>query len=582
MQKNIITNKITPCCGLPFSVVYWWVSNLTLNSEADRSFVLSQINQNGTIGIDGWKVLINSGTLEADASLTKAKFLEWFDCGKQPNCEQLKLIIEGFKVGNWKPEKQIINNEIFVNSEINILNNVNKETGKYIDHSSGNTINHEIHTTTDFIPLIDGVHYSFGKFFTNSFFAFYDENKVFVADTRSQNRIFDFKLPQGARFVRLSYLSANENDVYLVAKTDIVSDNWGVDILQNIKFDEGFYVSQTSGGNQEAGWTAVSDFIPILPKNAYGINPSTYQQFAFYDENLQYLTNDFSANNKKDFIVPDNAYYFRMTVNIADLGVNYLKLKNPKFINKYIEIGKEKTDFNTITDAINYANSTGEVHTINIGKGIYYEALKNYIFPHLFFGEKGKTIISDVNDTTQKWEVLQVATGYFEGIYFKREGGGYAVHVDYAGMGVAEFFNCRIESAYGSAIGHGQQQDQSVKFRNCQIIQRVAEGSTGIIYTHNAVNENVTGGNIEFWNCEIDGFDRIVRIDDANQIYGNDSGSVGRFKPLFVGNNFRSKNYGVQLDLRNGSKTTYAGAIIGRIVLDERSHGNNIASLNAI
>ena len=350
--------------------------------------------------------------------------------------------------------------------------------------------------------------------------------------------------------------------------------------LQNIKFDEGFYVSQSSGGNQESSWTTVSDFIPILPKQAFGINPNTYQQFAFYDKNLQYLPNDFSANNKKDFIAPDNAYYFRMTVNISDLGVNYLKLKNPKFINNYIEIGKEKTDFETIQDAINYANGTGEVHTINIGKGIYHEELTNLVLPHLFFGEKNKTIISDINDTDQKWETLKVATGYFEGVYFKREGGGYAVHADYSGVGVAEFFNCRIESAYGSAIGHGQQQNQSVKFRNCQIIQRVTEAFTGIIYMHNAVDKNVTGGSIEFWNCEVDGFDRIVRIDDSNQIYGDGQGALGRFKPLFVGNNFRSKNHAKELDLRNGGQPTATGAIIGNIVIDERSYGNNVSELN--
>ena len=105
MQKNSITNKITPCCGLPFSVIYWWVKNLTLNSEADRQFILSKISQNGIISIDAWKVLINSGTLEVDASLTKAEFLEWFDCVRQPNCEQLKLIIEGFVIGNYsEPE----------------------------------------------------------------------------------------------------------------------------------------------------------------------------------------------------------------------------------------------------------------------------------------------------------------------------------------------------------------------------------------------------------------------------------------------------------------------------------------------
>ena len=101
MKKNIITNKITPCCGLPFSVTYWWVSNLTLNSESDRQFILSKISQIGVISIDAWKVLINSGTLEADASLTKAEFLAWFDCERQPSCEQLKLIIEGYKMGSW-------------------------------------------------------------------------------------------------------------------------------------------------------------------------------------------------------------------------------------------------------------------------------------------------------------------------------------------------------------------------------------------------------------------------------------------------------------------------------------------------
>ena len=106
MQKNSITNKITPCCGLPFSVIYWWVSNLTLNSESDRQFILSKISQNGTISIDGWKVLINSGTLEADASLTKSEFLAWFDCGNQPNCEQLKVLIEGFVITNFDAYKQ--------------------------------------------------------------------------------------------------------------------------------------------------------------------------------------------------------------------------------------------------------------------------------------------------------------------------------------------------------------------------------------------------------------------------------------------------------------------------------------------
>ena len=77
MKKDIITNKISPCCCLPFSIAYWWVSNLELNSQNDRKFILSQLRQDGSMSTNGWKTLINSGTLEIDANLTKSKFLEW-------------------------------------------------------------------------------------------------------------------------------------------------------------------------------------------------------------------------------------------------------------------------------------------------------------------------------------------------------------------------------------------------------------------------------------------------------------------------------------------------------------------------
>ena len=165
MQKNIITNKITPCCGLPFSVIYWWVSNLTLNSESDRQFILSKISQNGTISIDGWKVLVNSGTLEADASLTKAEFLAWFDCGKQPTCEQLKLIIEGFKISNWSAFYDSVDalNLAFEELENKLklkYNNVSEAEAvdviQRIDQFTGENVNYR--ETTD-INEVDGVVY---------------------------------------------------------------------------------------------------------------------------------------------------------------------------------------------------------------------------------------------------------------------------------------------------------------------------------------------------------------------------------------------------------------------------------------
>lgn len=165
MQKNSITNKMTPCCGLPFSVVYWWISNLTLNSESDRQFILSKISQNGTISIDGWKVLVNSGTLEADASLTKTEFLAWFDCGKQPTCEQLKLIIEGFKISNWSAFYNSVDelnlafeelenklklkyNNITESDAIDIIQRVDQFTGENVNYK-------EVTTWYDGTPMTD-------------------------------------------------------------------------------------------------------------------------------------------------------------------------------------------------------------------------------------------------------------------------------------------------------------------------------------------------------------------------------------------------------------------------------------------
>ena len=122
MQKNSITNKITPCCGLPFSVMYWFIQNITLSSETDRSFIFSKLRTDGSLPVNAWTVLINSGTLETDAGLNKQQFLEIFNCRKKPTCAELKLIIEGFKVGNWTPETEFPPNIALIDAVINGIN----------------------------------------------------------------------------------------------------------------------------------------------------------------------------------------------------------------------------------------------------------------------------------------------------------------------------------------------------------------------------------------------------------------------------------------------------------------------------
>ena len=73
----------------------------------------------------------------------------WFDCGKQPKCEQLKLIIEGFKIGNWTPETELPSNiqiggrnYFGFNKGINFkINNIDKSINGYVcNYESGNML----------------------------------------------------------------------------------------------------------------------------------------------------------------------------------------------------------------------------------------------------------------------------------------------------------------------------------------------------------------------------------------------------------------------------------------------------------
>ena len=194
MQKNIITNKITPCCGLPFSVVYWWVSNLTLNSEADRQYLLTQISQNGVLSIDGWKVLVNSGTLETDASLTKAEFLAWFNCGKQPTCEQLKLIIEGYKLGVWVGD---LNEISFVNvlGVLKITDTTPTAQGLYILYDIGTYTN-----LGGLVATTEKLNYAYFNGTTWSLIAVEIPNSVVLDEQIKEMLLSESYMPQSATY----------------------------------------------------------------------------------------------------------------------------------------------------------------------------------------------------------------------------------------------------------------------------------------------------------------------------------------------------------------------------------------------
>lgn len=113
LDKNSILDKITPCCALPFSVMYWFLENVTLLDNTDlnlRNYLVNSIQQNGVLKAEAWKVFAENVVLEPNAVITRSDLLIWLDGQKKPTCDQLRLIITESDFGNWTPPFNIPEN----------------------------------------------------------------------------------------------------------------------------------------------------------------------------------------------------------------------------------------------------------------------------------------------------------------------------------------------------------------------------------------------------------------------------------------------------------------------------------------
>ena len=300
MQKNSITNKITPCCGLPFSVMYWWVSNLTLNTPADRQYILSQISQNGTLSIDGWKALINSGTLEEDAALTKVEFLDWFNCKRKPSCEQLKLIIEGFKVGNWTPETELPPNIALIDAVINgqnINGNVytKEQTDDKISDGFVSGIKGEAIPTTD-PPETGFYRYIVHEAGTYTNFVDSGANPIVVNSADLDDNLVYLEVTDGVAKKILKPMNIADGSVTPEKTTFIRQGVFpiGKNILNPANKQLLKFLYPTTGQPFDASWAEMFWMIPIKKSTEYSF--SNAYQVAWYDENQNLIGSVMSAS----------------------------------------------------------------------------------------------------------------------------------------------------------------------------------------------------------------------------------------------------------------------------------------------
>jgi hypothetical protein len=324
MQKNSITNKITPCCGLPFSVMYWWIMNLTLNSENDREFILSKISQGGTISIEAWKVLINSGTLETDAVLTKAEFLQLFDCGRQPKCNELKIIIESFKVGNYNPADEIPPNMIqFI--EQTVKDNIGMISGGWtaqIEEPTVTLSNGDNVVVRKVVGYVGGtgdlpteLEANIGKY--------YAKNGGFTTDINEASSI-SLGLAKYVKKIDVKTLVGIER---------------GVNLADLSKIQNGYYYSYQTGSKIANSNYSALGLIEIEPNTEYQV-PNTYtDQTAFFDANENYISGIAQVNpTTQKFTTPSNAFFIGVSAKPHQVDTLILA-KSINFPNYYIPFG---------------------------------------------------------------------------------------------------------------------------------------------------------------------------------------------------------------------------------------------------
>lgn len=481
-----------------------------------------------------------------------------------------------------------------LNLSNDILPTVRLIDGFYIDHSSGQLLVGGTYYTTDFIKNEQNNIYEILKGLDNIQLAFYDVNKVFINDlkTYSVNNIHSFfNLP--AEYFRISFKKTDIQSIHILFskfEENIIDElkNQYVNLITN--YTPNTYINQNNGGLTPAAGFSSSNFIRVSEGKTYRI-PSGYCQYAFYDLNFKYITNTQSADGVRLNVQAPQDGYIRLSFADADLPTRYFKLISnvaPIILDRnIITVRKTGGDFNSIKKAYDFANTRGVRQYIEIDNGEWEENLEFITGSgHNFIGDSKQGCI--IFNQGKLMDILKVKAGFnFENITFDQRYGGYAVHPDYGGEGLIEFLNCKFLTKYGSAIGAGSADGQTLRINRCEIHQIGSYNPTGVLYWHNsvAVNNNSKKQRLEVLFSEIYSANGTppLRIDDANSIYGDKTGNNASI--MFAHNTLYAvgttpNNSDHNIDLRGHYAVPIVGNIVGCIKVDPQSTGNNLSKLN--
>ncbi len=168
-------------------------------------------------------------------------------------------------------------------------------------------------------------------------------------------------------------------------------------------------------------------------------------------------------------------------------------------------------------DYIENLSLIGSTATIIIGENVTETKIISYDddYYHPPMEVSGNAIFANIQFLALRPEIPKSSKSKFQ---------TYAVHIDFPGEGKIIFQDCVLFSAFNSGVGIGTHENQTIQFSSTMIM--TDEQNSSAFYAHNNIASDVKNQNII-----IDGatlyseYSHGLRIDDANQFFGNSYGN---------------------------------------------------------
>ncbi|MFX5094579.1 hypothetical protein ABTC58_08595 [Acinetobacter baumannii] len=231
----------------------------------------------------------------------------------------------------------------------NIFDKSTATAGKYVIYTSGGLGGNPAYSASDFCEVSPSTEYRLPTRY-NQQFAFYDANKVYISGILDASSTSKFTTPSNAKYVRFT-VSNGDVSTFMVCKSseypadyvpyvlqkknltvdaDLIKNlptkikEWlgfsSVNIVDTAKVVNGKYVVYSSGFLGDNATFVAAGPYPVKPNTLYKVSSNYNHQFAFYDENMVYISGLVAPDANKQFTTPANAKFAKFSIQSSILN----------------------------------------------------------------------------------------------------------------------------------------------------------------------------------------------------------------------------------------------------------------------